>query len=256
MPVPNKLPKAGRVALVTGGGRGLGLAFAERLAREGAVVVAVDLDPPPELRERLLSCGAAGAVVSQADVSDAAQVNQCCDEVLTRYGRCDILVNNAGIYLRAELGGDLTLDLWRRTMSVNVESMFLFCKALTPSMISASYGRIVNVSSDTVGLVIRGFSHYMASKAAVIGFTRGIANELGPHGVTANVLAPGLTRTPGTERGFANTEAVQASAQKHAINRLGEPQDLVGAMSFLTSDDAAYVTGQTLIVNGGLLHSL
>jgi NAD(P)-dependent dehydrogenase (short-subunit alcohol dehydrogenase family) len=114
----------------------------------------------------------------------------------------------------------------------------------------------VNISSDTLGLVISGFSHYMASKAAVIGFTRGLANELGPHGITVNVISPGLTRTPGTEKGLSDGKVAEEKAQTTAIKRIGVPADLVGAMSFLTSDDAAFITAQTLIVDGGLLRGI
>lgn len=248
-------PKSGKVALVTGGAQGIGLAFAERLAREGATVVVADIQSSEGLCERLLDLGAATAEFFEVDVSDADQVRSCCTELLERHGCCDILVNNAGIYPRAELA-EISLELWRRTMATNVESMFLFCQALAPRMRERGYGRIVNLSSDTLGLVISGFSHYMASKAAVIGFSRGLASELGPYGITVNIVAPGRTRTPSTERGFEDKDAVETSANAHAIRRLGEPGDVVGAMSFLTSDDAAYITAHTLVVDGGLVRSL
>jgi NAD(P)-dependent dehydrogenase (short-subunit alcohol dehydrogenase family) len=248
-------PKSGKIALITGAARGIGLAFAERLGAEGATVVAVDRDEPPDLRDRLLTAGAPDADVQIVDVSEALQIEKCCERVLARHGRCDILVNNAGVFPRAELR-DISLELWRHTMATNVESAFLFCRALAPAMIERQYGRIVNISSDTLGLVISGFSHYMASKAAVIGFTRGLANELGPHGITVNVISPGLTRTPGTEKGLSDGKVAEEKAQTTAIKRIGVPADLVGAMSFLTSDDAAFITAQTLIVDGGLLRGI
>jgi NAD(P)-dependent dehydrogenase (short-subunit alcohol dehydrogenase family) len=248
-------PKIGKVALVTGAAQGLGLAFAERLSAEGAIVIAVDAKEAPGLRDRLIQAGAPEAHVAQVDVGEAGQIKACCEAILERHGRCDIIVNNAGIYPRAELS-EISLELWRRTMAVNVESVFLFCQALVPSMMVHRYGRIVNISSDTLGIVISGFSHYMATKAAIIGFTRGLANEVGSHGITVNVIAPGRTQTPSTEKGLSDPQAAHAEAQKHAIKRIGQPEDLVGAMSFLTSDDAAFMTAQTLIVDGGLLRNL
>jgi len=130
------------------------------------------------------------------------------------------------------------------------------CRALTPAMVKHGYGRIVNIASNTLGLVISGFTHYIASKGAVVGFTRGIATDLAPHGITANCIAPGLTRTPHTMAQFQSGDMFEHFAQAQAIKRSEVPADLVGAMSFLASDDAAFITGQTLIVDGGLLRSL
>lgn len=248
-------PKFGKVALVTGGTQGIGLSFAERLAAEGATVIAVDIEPAPGLEDRLVKLGAPAANFLQVDVSDAAQVRKCCTTILKRHGRCDIIVNNAGIYPRAELS-ELSLDLWRRTMAINVESMFLFCQGLAPKMIENRYGRIVNLSTDALGLVISGFSHYLASKSAVIGFSRGLASELGQYGITVNVIAPGRTRTPSTAEGFSDLQDVKISSAANAVKRLGEPQDMVGALSFLTSDAAEYITAQTLVVDGGLVRGL
>ena len=141
-------------------------------------------------------------------------------------------------------------------MATNVESAFLICRALIPSMVEHRYGRIVNITSNTLGLVIEGFSHYMASKGAVVGFTRGLASDVGLYGITVNCIAPGLTRTPTTERIFPDGQAFDQFAQAQALKRPEMPDDLIGAMSFLTSDDAAFMSGQTLIVDGGLLRSM
>lgn len=247
--------KAGKVALVTGAARGLGYAFARRLAAEGASVVAVDLANAPELADDLKKQGAHDASVHRADITDPTQVETVANAVLEAYGHCDILVNNAGISPNVPFA-ELTYELWRHTMATNVEGAFLFCKALAPSMIEQSYGRIVNIASDTLGLMINGFAHYVASKGAVVGLTRGLSNDLGVHGITVNCIAPGLTRTPDTEAKFEGTTFFEDFAQAQAIKRSGVPEDLVGAMSFLTSDDAAFITGQTIMVNGGLLKTM
>jgi NAD(P)-dependent dehydrogenase (short-subunit alcohol dehydrogenase family) len=141
-------------------------------------------------------------------------------------------------------------------MAVNFESMFMICQALLPAMETNRYGRIVNMASTTVGAVIPGFAHYIASKAAVIGFTRALATEAAIHGITVNCIAPGLTRTPMTEKVFVDGAAFDVLAQMQAIKRTEVPGDLVGGMSFLTSDDSAFITGQTLIIDGGFLRSL
>ena len=247
--------KHGKVALVTGAGRGLGLAFAERLAAEGATVIAADKPPAPMLVAELLARGASAAECYAADVSDERQVKLLTEAILEKFGRCDIIVNNAGISPMKAFS-ELSIQDWRQVMSVNVESMFLVCHALIPAMIGHKYGRIVNIASNTLGLGINGFTHYIASKGAVVGFTRGLASEVGIHGITANCIAPGLTRTPHTNAAFPDGDAFQHFAQAQAIKRPELPEDLVGAMSFLTSDDSAFITGQTLVVDGGLLRSL
>lgn len=247
--------KKGKVALVTGAARGLGLAFAKRLATEGASVVVADRLDAVGVVEELKRLGAPQADAFLADVSDEEDVAGFAEAVLARYGQCDIIVNNAGVVPQAPLN-EITLVEWRRVMAINVDSMFLICRALVPSMIERKYGRIVNITSDMLGLVSTGRCQYLTSKGAVVGFTRALANDVGASGVIVNCIAPGLTRTPFTEGHLANGNHFELSAGKHAIKREQVPEDLVGVMSFMTSDDAAFMTGQTLIVDGGLLKSL
>lgn len=247
--------KAGKVALVTGAGQGIGRAYAIRLAAEGAIVVAVDYAGVSGIEDELRQAGAADAMFAQVDVADEALLETLAASVLDRFERCDILVNNVGITPREPLE-KTTLAMWRKVMAVNVESAFILARAFAPAMKANHYGRIVNMASDTYGIVIDGFSAYIASKGAVIGLTRALASDLGEFGITANVIAPGLTRTPNTEAMHADGKLFEQLAQAQAIKRSGMPDDLVGAMSFLTSDDCAFITGQTLIVNGGLLRAM
>ncbi len=242
--------KKGKVALVTGAAQGLGLAFATRLAAEGATVVAVDLAAADALADTLKRAGASDAAFLQVDIADETQVERMAGAIGERFGRCDIVVNNAGILRNAALA-DTTPDDWRRTMAVNVDAMFLICRALVPGMAERSYGRVVNIASDMINSIASGFYPYFASKGAVIGFTRALANEFGQHGVVANCIAPGFTRTPRTEEEVGDKPIFDIIAKGQAIKRTAVPEDLVGAMSFLTSDDAGFITGQTLIVNGG-----
>jgi NAD(P)-dependent dehydrogenase (short-subunit alcohol dehydrogenase family) len=243
---------AGRVVAVTGAAQGLGQAYAVRLAGEGATVVAADLNLAEETAE--LAAAAGGKVVPiRCDVTSVADVEglrQATDEL----GGCDVLVNNAGVSPNVPWE-EIDLETWRRVLAINLEGMFLTCKALTPAMTARGWGRVVNISSNTLGLAIPGFTAYMASKGGVIGFTRALATELGPHGVTVNAICPGLTRTLDTEAHWNGTPLFDEMVEQQAIKESGVPAHLVGAVSFLASEEAMFVTGQTLYVDGGLVRN-
>lgn len=148
---------------------------------------------------------------------------------------------------------EVDLELWRRIMSVNLDGQFLLCKAFVPGMQQRGWGRVINVSSSTVGLAIEGFVHYMASKMGVIGFTRALATDVGKDGVTVNAFCPGLTHTPTTDAMWEGTTMFDDLAQTQPIRRSGVPTDVAGAISFLASDDAGWMTAQTVVVDGGLM---
>jgi NAD(P)-dependent dehydrogenase (short-subunit alcohol dehydrogenase family) len=235
-----------RVALVTGGARGIGRACAERLAGDGYHVVIAD-----RAGEREAAAAIDGAAAEHVELADSGEVQRLAGRVLERWDRCDALVNNAAHLGRREFAA-LDLETWRRFHAVNVEAPFLLCSALLPAMIAQGGGRIVNVISNTVwsppavGLVA-----YVTTKGALLGFTRALAAEVGRHGVTVNAVAPGLTATPGSSdtppAHFAEVRAQQA------LDRVLAPADIAGAVAYLVSDDAAAVTGQALRIDGGLV---
>jgi NAD(P)-dependent dehydrogenase (short-subunit alcohol dehydrogenase family) len=240
----------GKLVVISGAAAGIGQAIAVRLAQEGAQIVAVDRDPAAETLKSIQGAGGK-AVAIQCDVTSPSSVSSL-KEAVDKVGSCDILINNVGIYPMQPFD-DITFDDWRRVLSTNLDSMFLMTKALSGKMRKSGWGRIINMASDTVSLLVPTLSHYITSKAGVIGFTRALATEFGEHGVAVNAVAPGLTRTKGTQVISQTNEALfELTLNMQSIKRGEQPSDLVGAVSFLASDDAAFITGQTLYVNGGI----
>lgn len=246
----------GKTALITGAASGLGQAFARRLAEEGVDVAAIDIGDASATVKMVKAAGRS-AVAFKCDVSSPDAVAAMAAEVGKAYPRVDIVINSAGIFPQVPLE-NVTFAEWRRIIGINLDGTFLVSMAFVPGMKARGWGRIVNLSSSTVGSVVTGFVPYVTSKLGIVGFTRALASELGPFGVTVNAIQPGLTKTPGASSrppraGFATMDEEFADvAQKfQAIKRVEMPDDLAGAVSFLTSDDAAFITGQTLSVDGG-----
>jgi 3-oxoacyl-[acyl-carrier protein] reductase len=240
----------GRVAVVTGAAGGFGKAFCLGLAERGADIVAVDLQDSAET-VRLVTGLGREAIALTADISDPAAVDEVGAHVRARFGRCDILVNNAGIYPNRTFD-DVDFEFWRRVQSVNLDSQFLMTKAVVDLMKQNSWGRIVNITSNSIGLAAPGVSHYLASKMGIIGLTRGLATDLAGFGVTVNAVGPTLTASQAWSARGLPAPLVEAIIAKQAIKRAGQVEDVVGTVAFLTSDDAAFVTGQTIMADGGL----
>lgn len=243
-----------RVAVVTGGAAGIGQAFAQRLARDGHAVAIADRVAADET-ENLVREAGGEVFAGRCDVSDAESVARYAQRVSERLGRVDILVHNAGIY---PLGSfeDTDWATWRRIMDVNVDSLFHLSQAFLPGMKEAGWGRIVVMASVAFHAGSPGAVAYTASKGGVIGFVRSLAAEVGEHGITVNAIAAGLVRTPGTLAGPQEEMGLfETVVAAQAIKRETRPEHLAGALSFLASDDAAMVTGQTLPVDGGLVRA-
>lgn len=241
-----------RVAFITGGATGLGQAFAQRLAHDGMDVVIADVNDASETVQLVEEEGRHGLAV-RCDVTDQEQVAAAVSAAEFAFGQVDILVSNAGIYPNASLP-ELTLADWRRVFAVNVDGAFLVTKALLPAMQRRGWGRVVFLASASFHLGSPGFPHYVATKGALIGFMHALATEASRDGVTVNAIAPSIVLTEGTRREAAQ-EAFDFTRQLQAINRTQQAEDVVGTLSFLVSDDAAFLTGQTLVVDGGLVRT-
>ena len=242
----------GKVAIVTGGAKGIGAAIAETFAREGARVAVVDLDfsGAEGVVKNLVGQGA-DAVAVRADATRGADVGAAVELVTKRWGRVDVLVNNAGGFAAFRDTEDIPEEEWHAILASNLTSVFLFSKAVVPLMKRQGHGRIVNLASVVArGAAVRVTSHYAAAKAGVVGFTRHLALEVAPHGITVNAVAPGTTATDRVLRA-RTPEDTRRVAEAIPARRLGEPREIADAVLFLASDEAAFVTGATLDVNGG-----
>jgi len=239
-----------RVAIVTGGGHGIGKAYARRLAEEGAAVVIAELDAPAG--ERVAA--EVGGLAVRTDVSEEASVAEMARRTLERYGRIDILVNNAAIFATVPMSrapfDEIDPAEWDRMMAVNLRGTWLACRAVIPQMRKQRYGKIINISSGTALKGSASRIHYVTSKAGIIGFTRTLAMEVGKDNICVNCIAPGSTLSE-ENADEALVKYRQAAASTRALQRLQRPEDLVGAVAFFASSDSDFITGQTLVVDGG-----
>lgn len=244
---------ARRVVVITGAAQGLGRAYAMRFAREGHRVVALDIQAEALERVAVEVAAAGGECLPLAvDIGDAASVDRVAAAIDERYGRCDVLVNNAAIFSTIKMRPfeQIPVDEWMRVLHVNITGTFLMTRAMVPLMRRHRWGRVVNVSSAAYVMGRPNYLHYTTSKAAVVGMTRSMARELGPDGITVNALLPGATDTE-VPRETVTPEQKRQQIAMRCIHREEGPRDLEGVVSFLASDDSAFVTGQSLVVDGG-----
>lgn len=243
-----------RVAVVTGGASGIGLGISQRLADDGIAVAILDLngDAATTAAEKISAEGGT-ALGLHADVTDRAAVEAAIDHVIEAVGAPTILVNNAGLQ-GFDRFLDISLEKWNKIYEVNVVGTFHCCQVVIPHMIEAGWGRIVNISSSSAQGGQQMMTHYASSKAAMIGLTKSLALEFGPKGITVNTIPPGFVDTPmlrDSERKGLLGEGVEHHEAQTPVRRVGLPADIAAATSFLVRDDASYITGQVIGVNGG-----
>jgi NAD(P)-dependent dehydrogenase (short-subunit alcohol dehydrogenase family) len=246
---------AGSTAIVTGGASGIGLAISERLARDGAKVAVFDVDlEQAEAAVKSIADEGGRAVACAVDVSDRSQIDAAVERTRSELGPVLVLVNNAGKdgFDRFQ---DISAELWERIIAVNLTGTFHCTQAVLPDMIAAKWGRIVNISSSSGQTGAMLMSHYASSKAGVIGLTKSLALELGPLGITVNTIPPGSIDTPMSRRAAAEGRfrggTIEDVARTLPVRRVGLPEDIAAACAYLVSDEAGYVTGQIIGVNGG-----
>ncbi len=243
----------GRVAIITGSARGIGKAFALRLAREGARVVTADILDTTQVKHEIEQEGGE-AVTVLTDVSDEESTQAMARKAVERFGRIDVLINNAGVF--AALGKksfyDISAQEWDQVLGVNLKGVFLCAKAVYPQMKKQGKGKIINISSSTFFQGVPYFLHYVASKGGIIGLTRALAREVGGDNISVNAVAPGLTLSE-VVRGnpMFPEEHLNLSAGSRCFKRYEVPDDLTGTILFLASDDSDFITGQTILVDGG-----
>ena len=239
-----------RVAIVTGAGQGIGRALALGLAGEGAEVVVADVnDENAASVKREIEASGGTALATNTDVSKEDSVQDMVDESLREFGKVDILINNAGIFPVSSVE-EMNEEDWDRVIGTNLVGAFLCSRAVAGKFLQQGSGRIISITSGRAFQGAKNAAHYASSKAGIIGFSKSLALELAPRQITVNVICPGITDTA-QPRGHQSEEQIYAQGQKIPLGRIGQPEDLVGTAVFLASDAANFITGQTVIVNGG-----
>jgi NAD(P)-dependent dehydrogenase (short-subunit alcohol dehydrogenase family) len=237
---------AGRIALITGGASGIGLAVARHFVGEGATVILLDRAGEVEAVAASLGDGHTGRMV---DVTDIAAVQAAVADTVTRYGRLDILINNAGVALLTP-ALDVTPQEWDTSLDVNLRSAFFLAQAAGRQMVAQGYGRIVNLASQASVVAIERHAAYCASKAGLVGLTKVLALEWGPHGVTVNAVSPTVVETELGKKAWAG-EVGEAMKRKIPVGRFGRPEEIARTVAFLSSEDAGLINGENLVIDGG-----
>lgn len=243
---------AGKVVIITGAGKGLGKAFALRFADEGARLVLVTRKDMDGLKKAAAEVTAkdADCIYFQADVTKLDDMQQVADETIKKFGKIDVLVNNAAYYFGVERKpfDQISPEEWDMMMSINVKGPWICARTVFPSMKAQGKGKIINLTSEVFFTGSNGFVHYVSSKGGVVGLTRALAAELGPNNITVNAVAPGFTDT---EASRTIADVAKYDTSKTPLRRLGTAEDIVGAVIFLASDDADFITGEIILVDGG-----
>ncbi|HVQ76619.1 MAG TPA: 3-oxoacyl-ACP reductase family protein [Candidatus Binatia bacterium] len=240
-----------RVVIVTGGAQGIGRAYCLGTVAEGARVVVADIADPTATVKAVEARGGQALGV-ECDVSREADTQRLATEALARFGRIDVLVNNAALYgtLTRRPFMDIPVEEWDRVMAINLRGLFLCARAVFPSMRAQGKGAIINIASSTFFRGVPDYIHYTTSKGGVVGFTRSLARELGDFGIRVNAIAPGFTLSGENEKNISEARKAM-NVQTRMLKRAEVPEDLVGTLVFLASDDSAFMSGQTLLVDGG-----